>query len=79
MIIVLKPSTSKAVDLTSMPVSSLFLTVGIGVSKSPSTSSFIRFAQAFMGLLIFPASKRAMIMEMITAPIITMMLRAMPL
>ncbi len=74
-----KPSTREAVDRESMAVSSLPATFGTGVSRSPSTSSCIRFAQAFMGLLMLPASTRATAMDISTAATITTMLMAMPL
>ncbi len=57
------PSTRVSVDLTSTPVSSLLVIFGIGVSKSPSTNSFIRFTQARIGLPILTARARATITE----------------
>ncbi len=78
LITVLKPSTKAVVERASMPVSSLVDIRGMGVSKSPSTNSCIRCAQAFIGLLMLPASSRATTMEIKTADTITMILMAMP-
>ena len=63
LITVRSPSTKVSVDLTSTPVSSLFEILGMGVSKSPCTSSFIRFTQAFIGLPILRAKTSATITE----------------
>ena len=60
--------------MASMPVSSLVLMRGIGVSKSPFTSSFIRSAQAFIGLLIWAATTSATIIDATTERRITAML-----
>ena len=61
-----------------MAVSSLPETFGTGVSRSPSTRSCILFAQAFMGLLMLPASSRATTMDITTDAAITMILMVMP-
>ena len=59
----LSPSTKDAVERASTPVSSLLVIRGIGVSKSPSTKSFIRLTHAFIGLPILSASASAITME----------------
>ena len=71
------PSTKEAVEFASIPVSSLVVILGIGVSRSPFTSSFILSAQAFIGLLICVASTSATMTDAtidstITARLITM-------
>ena len=79
LMMVRSPSTSEAVDFTSMAVSSRPFTLGMGASRSPSTRSFIRLAHAFMGLLILPARTRATITEISVETIITPMLIAIPI
>ena len=63
LIMVPSPSTSEAVERTSMLVSSRPFATGTGVSRSPSTRSFIRSAQAFMGFLMLFARIRATTLE----------------
>ena len=76
--IVLIPSTSIAVDFASIPVSSFVVILGMGVSKSPSTRSFIRFAQAFIGRLMLLARTRATTLEIKIERMITAILTAIP-
>ena len=72
MMMILSPSTSSWVDRASMPVSSLLFTRGTGESKSPSTRSRMRSAQAFIGTLMFPASQNATALETSTDTAILM-------
>ena len=75
---VFSPSTSSAVDRVSSAVSSRPLLWGTGDSRSPSTSSFIRSAQARMGTLILLDSFTATTMEARMEATITATLRNMP-
>ena len=62
-IMLFSPDTMSAVARVSSAVSSWPLTWGTGDLRSPSTSCFIRWQQARMGLLIWLDSFRATTME----------------
>ena len=78
LMMVFRPFTISAVERVSSAVSSCPLTWGTGDSRSPSTSSFIRAAQARMGLLILLDSFRATTMEARMDAMITRILMTIP-
>ena len=78
LMMVFSPVTISAVERVSSAVSSWPLAWGTGDSRSPSTSSFIRLAQACMGTLILLESFSATAMEARMEATITSTLIRMP-
>ncbi len=77
-IMVFRPFTKSAVDFVNSAVSSLPCVSGTGDSRSPSTRSFMRLAQACMGRLILLDSFSATTTDAIMEIIITAMLINIP-
>ncbi len=75
---VFSPLTMSAVDRVSAAVSSCPVAWGTGESRSPSTSSFIRSAQARMGTLMLLDSFSATTMEARMETRMTITLISMP-
>ncbi len=75
---VFRPATMAAVERVSSAVSSWPVAWGAGDFRSPSTSSFIRAAQARMGTLMLLDSFIATTMEARIEATITAILMTMP-
>ncbi len=78
LMMVFSPETISAVAWVSWAVSSRLAVWGTGDFKSPSTSSFIRWHTARMGLLMLVDSLRATAMEARAEAALTRMLMRMP-
>lgn len=78
LMMVFSPVTISAVERVSSAVSSWPVAWGTGESRSPSTSSFIRRAQACMGTLMLLESFRATTMEAMMETATTSTLINMP-
>ena len=75
---VFSPSTIAAVERVSSAVSSCPAVWGTGAFRSPSTSSFIRSAQARMGTLMLLDSFKATTIDAMIETTITSTLMRMP-
>ncbi len=73
-----RPCIISAVERVNSAVSSRPVAWGTGEDKSPSTSSFMRSAQARIGMLMLLDSFTATIIEARLAPIITSTFRNIP-